>query len=431
MRYFITTFGCQMNESDTVLLGSMLQEVGHQETLDINTADLIVVNTCCIRQSAENKILGYLGNLKHYKQAIIAVCGCMMQKDGIVEKLLKSYRNIDIILGTFSTAKLPMYVEQFAATSQKIIDVAEEYAEGDLANTNVHELKIQQGQRGHSAQVSIIYGCNNYCSYCIVPYVRGRERSRQPELIMRDIRQLAKNGIKEVQLLGQNVNSYGHDLKEKMDFADLLTQVNRVEGLKRIRYMTSHPRDFSDKLIKTIASLDKVCQHFHLPLQAGSNKILSLMNRGYTREEYFDLVNKIRIFCPHSTITTDIIVGFPNETAADFADTMEMVEKIKFDMAYTFVYSPRSGTPAAQISDQVTIVEKKMRLQSLQELQNSFSLQSNTKLLGQMVTVMVEGPSKNNPNVFSGRTDGNKIVLFKPLCAPKITARGYFRPGNN
>ncbi|MGI5892066.1 MAG: tRNA (N6-isopentenyl adenosine(37)-C2)-methylthiotransferase MiaB, partial [Bacillota bacterium] len=261
-------------------------------------------------------------------------------------------------------------------------------------------------------QVSIIYGCNNFCSYCIVPYVRGRERSREPQLIIQDIKKLAQNGAKEIQLLGQNVNSYGHDLKEKWSFADLLEEVAKVEGIERIRYMTSHPRDFDSHLIKTIAKLDKVCRHFHLPLQSGSNRILSLMNRGYTREDYFKLIEEIRATLPSCTITTELIVGFPGETESDFADTLDFISKIKVDAAYTFIYSTRSGTPAAQIADQVPTREKKSRLQRLMALQNPISLYHNEKLVGKIMPVMVEGRSKNNNNMLSSRTDGNKLVLF-------------------
>lgn len=424
MKYYIEIFGCQMNNSDSALIAGTLQQAGHHEAENINDAQIIIVNTCCVRQSAENRILGFLGNLKHHKQAIIVACGCMVQKTGTVEKLSKSYSHIDIILGTFSLAKLPAYIEEYLARGKKIIDIEERYDLGDLSQVHAEIGDMVQSRDKYRAQISIIYGCDNFCSYCIVPYVRGRERSRAPRLVLNDVQQAVDNGAKEIQLLGQNVNSYGRDLSEGWDFAALLQEVNKIEGIERIRYMTSHPRDFNSRLLDIIAQSDKVCRHFHLPLQSGCDKILDLMNRGYKRADYLHLIEEIRGAFPFCSITTDLIVGFPGETEADFAETLDFMSQLRLDAAYTFIYSVRSGTPAAKMKGQVSAAEKKSRLQRLMNLQNPISLQHNQKLVGKTMPIMIEGTSKNNHNMLSGRSDCNKIVLC-PMPKDEI-----LNPGN-
>lgn len=409
MQYTILTFGCQMNERDSEILGGVLQEMGYRETESIDVADLIVVNTCCVRESAENKIYGKIGSLKQYKQKnpdlLIAVCGCMAQKEGEADKIRRKAPHVDIIFGTNSAHLLP---ELVAAASQKrspVLAVGCETAE-------VVECLPSARKDGVKAYVTIMYGCNNFCSYCIVPYVRGRERSRSPEAIEAEVAELAGKGCLEVTLLGQNVNSYGKDLDPTLDFADLLERLDRIDGIARIRYLTSHPRDFSGKLIDTITAARKVCDHFHLPVQAGSNRILELMNRGYTREYYLDLVAQIRAAVPQASITTDIIVGFPGETENDFEDTLDLIRKARFDAAYTFIYSRRSGTPAARLPGQVPLEQKKTRLKRLMGVQNQISLEINRRLVGTTVEVLVEGESKTDPGMLAGRTETNKLVLF-------------------
>ena len=411
MKYYIETFGCQMNDSDSVLISGILQQSGHHKTENINDAQIIIVNTCCVRQSAENKIMGFLGNLKHHKQAIIVACGCMVQKEGTVEKLTKSYNHVGILLGTFSLAKLPVYIEEYLAFGKKIIDVEERYDLGDLSKVHAEMCDIPQQEEKYRAQISIIYGCNNFCSYCIVPYVRGRERSRAPELVLHDVHQAVQNGAKEIQLLGQNVNSYGNDLSEDWDFAAILQEINKIEGIERIRYMTSHPRDFNSRLLDAIARSEKVCRHFHLPLQSGCDKILDSMNRGYKCDDCLHLIEEIRATFPSCSITTDLIVGFPGETEANFTETLDFLSQLRLDAAYTFIYSVRSGTPAAKMTGQVSAAEKKSRLQRLMDRQNPISLYQNQKLVGTTMPIMIEGTSKNNDNTLSGRTDCNKIVL--------------------
>jgi len=408
-KYLILTYGCQMNERDSEVLAGNLREMGYQETQAEAEADLIVVNTCCVRESAENKIYGKLGSLKRLKQTnpelLIAVCGCMAQQEGVAAKIRRRAPHIDIIFGTHNSHLLPKLVAEAKEKNGPVVDVWE--IEGEV----VEDLPSARVE-GAKAYVTIMYGCNNFCSYCIVPYVRGRERSRRPEEIESEVAELAGKGYLEVTLLGQNVNSYGKDLCPGWDFADLLARLDRVSGIARFRYMTSHPRDFSDKLIKTIASSTRVCEHFHLPIQAGSNRILSLMNRGYTREYYLDLVAKIREAVPRASITTDFIVGFPGETEADFEDTLALVRRVGFDAAYTFLYSKRSGTPAAGMPQQVTAEEKKVRLNHLMAVQNEISLDINRRLEGETMEVLVEGESRTDRGMLAGRTRTNKLVLF-------------------
>ncbi|MEG2212321.1 MAG: tRNA (N6-isopentenyl adenosine(37)-C2)-methylthiotransferase MiaB [Clostridiales bacterium] len=418
MRYFIQTFGCQMNENDSALIASLLQNVGYRETNIIAEADIIVVNTCCVRQTAENRALGFIGSIKKLKeenpQLIIIVCGCMAQKDGTAEALSQKARHVGIIIGTFAAAKLPEYIEAYRASGHRIIDIAENYENENLSHmlAPVAPLATPIAKANHKAQVNIIYGCNNFCSYCIVPYVRGRERSRHAADIVAEVESLVQAGVREVQLLGQNVNSYGKDMTDGVGFGQLLQKLNRVEGLSRLRFMTSHPRDFTQPLVETIAGLDKVCHQFHLPIQSGCDRILDLMNRGYDTAYYRRLINNIRQILPDAVITSDLLVGFPGETEEDFQQTLDFIEECRLDAAYTFLYSRRSGTPAADMPNQITDEIKKQRLQKLMEIQNPISLAINQKMIGTNRLLLVDGVSKNNPNLLSGRDDGNKIVIF-------------------
>ena len=415
LKYHIITFGCQMNENDSQQIASLLFHAHYQPCDSVEDADIIIINTCCVRQSAENKIYGLIGRLKKIKQEspqkIVIVFGCMAQKEGTAAKINDQYKHVDMILGTFALAKIPHYIETFLSDRKKIVDIKEE-------KHHEEPLRTPEANIGYKSQVNIIHGCNNFCTYCIVPYVRGREMSRTPESILKEIDYLAGHGVSEIQLLGQNVNSYAKDFTADSpnygwDFARLLQEVAKIDPIKRIRYMTSHPRDFSKHLVDVIGSLDKVCKHFHLPAQSGCNEILKKMNRGYTTEYYYDLLSYIRKACPNATITTDFIVGFPGETDKNFQETLQFVEKCRFDAAYTFLYSNRSGTPAAKMEQQVASEIKKERLQQLMNLQNPISLACNEHLVGQTMDIMVEGESKTNSAMWSGRSGGNKIVIFE------------------
>ncbi|HAA89937.1 MAG TPA: tRNA (N6-isopentenyl adenosine(37)-C2)-methylthiotransferase MiaB [Peptococcaceae bacterium] len=406
----IVTWGCQMNEHDSEIIHALLEKEGYQWTDQIENADLIVLNTCCVRKSAEQKALGFLGNLKRLKKKkpdlVIAVGGCMPQNPEIREYLQKKTPFVNVVFGTRSFHYLPELLKKSLQTNTQVVDTELEKKQlpGILPARHSHPVK---------AYVTIIYGCDNFCSYCIVPYTRGREKSRPLSDICEEVRDLVRQGYKEIMLLGQNVNDYGKDLQGEVNFATLLQLLDETEGLLRIRYMTSHPRNFSDEIIETIAASKKVCEHFHLPLQAGSNKVLKLMNRGYTREDYLQKVEKIRKLIPGASITTDLIVGFPGETEEDFEDTLDMVQRVRFDAAYTFMFSPRTGTPAAEMPDQVPLEEKKRRLAQLIEVQKQISLEVNQKLRGQTWEILVEGRSKNNPQRWSGRTRTNKVVVFQ------------------
>ncbi|NLC76108.1 MAG: tRNA (N6-isopentenyl adenosine(37)-C2)-methylthiotransferase MiaB [Clostridia bacterium] len=407
--YHIVTYGCQMNEHDTEVLSGILEQLGYQWTDRLDAADVLLLNTCCVREKAENKVIGHLGELKKLKQQnpdlVIGVCGCMAQQEGIAEKIRRQTPHVDLVFGTHNIHRLPELLALAREGNSTVIEIWEK-------EKGIVEAMPMKRAGGVKAYVTITYGCNNFCSYCIVPYVRGRERSRDPQAVYEEVKELAEKGFKEVMLLGQNVNSYGKDLANKVDFADLLRSLEDVQGLERIRYMTSHPRDFSDKLVETIKASRKVCEHFHLPIQSGSNAILKKMNRGYTREYYLELVQKIKEAVPKATLTTDIIVGFPGETEEDFQDTLDVVTKAEFDTAFTFLYSPRSGTPAAKW-EQVPEEAKKERFQRLLELQNRISIAKNRQLLGQVEEVLVEGPSKTNEARLTGRTRGNKVVVLE------------------
>ncbi|MGB9660573.1 MAG: tRNA (N6-isopentenyl adenosine(37)-C2)-methylthiotransferase MiaB [Moorellaceae bacterium] len=408
-RYWIKVYGCQMNERDAEIIAGLLEKEGYREAPSLEQADIILLHTCCVREKAENKVYGLLGHLARLKSKnpglVIAVGGCMTQQPGAAEKMRERAPYVDLIYGTHNIHELPRLLEQVEILNRPVAEIWEE--EGEI----VEGLPVKR-TGGVKALVTISYGCNNFCSYCIVPYVRGRERSRRPEDIMREIKSLVAEGVLEVMLLGQNVNSYGRDLEGRMSFGKLLEMVNGIEGLRRIRYMTSHPRDFTQELIETLSRLDKVCEHVHLPVQAGSNKVLRLMNRGYTREEYLALVDNLRQHIPGVSLTTDIIVGFPGETEEDFADTLDLVERVQFDNAFTFMYSPRRGTTAATLPGQVPVEIKKERLRRLMELQYRISREKNEALVGQEVEVLVEGLSENDATKLCGRTRTNKLVIF-------------------
>lgn len=404
--YYIFNYGCQMNASDTEHYAGQLEELGYMPAEDFHAADVIIVNTCCVRESAEKKIAGKIGELKNVKtknpEVVICVAGCMAQKDG--EKLLKKHPQVDLLLGT-------AYVNDF---KNILTDYLADRKGALYTDLTIHQSEFEGKmvrQSPFSAWIPIMYGCNNFCTYCIVPYVRGRERSRAIENIVAEIEQAVKEGYKEFTLLGQNVNSYGKDFGEKDAFAKLLRRVNEIEGVERVRYMTSHPRDMNEEVIKAVAECEHVCENFHVPFQAGSDEILRKMNRGYTREKYLELIKMIRSYVPDASITTDIIVGFPGETEQDFEDTLALVQEVGFDAAFTFIYSKRSGTPAAKMEGQVPLDVKKDRLNRLMEVQNLSSLRRNEEMLGKVVEVLAEGPSRN-PAVWTGRTRTNKIVLW-------------------
>ncbi|WP_378952516.1 tRNA (N6-isopentenyl adenosine(37)-C2)-methylthiotransferase MiaB [Pelosinus sp. sgz500959] len=415
-KYFtIVTYGCQMNQHDSERLAGQLKSIGYEYTESLSEANFVLVNTCCVRESAEKKIYGKIGELKTLKASnpnlIIGITGCMAQKDR--EKLFVKAPHIDLVLGTHNVHQLVELVKEFEQTKNHVLAV------WDQAERLAPDVPtIRKGNI--SAWVPIMYGCNNFCTYCIVPYVRGRERSRPIEDIVKEVHQLGLEGFKEITLLGQNVNSYGKDTDEYGDFADLLQAVDQVETIERIRYMTSHPRDMNEKAIEVIANSKKICECFHLPVQSGSDTILKAMNRGYTTDYYRELVAKIRKVMPHASLTTDIIVGFPGETDELFKETLEFMKEIKFDSAYTFLYSKRSGTPAATMADQVPPQVKQERLQQLMDAQNEISLAINKTLTGETVTVMVEGPSKNDENRLMGRTGANKIILWDKQGTEKI-----------
>ncbi|TYO97809.1 tRNA-i(6)A37 thiotransferase enzyme MiaB [Desulfallas thermosapovorans DSM 6562] len=399
-----------MNEHDSELIAGMLENKGYLSAEDQYDADIVVVNTCCVRETAENKVFGLLGRLGQLKKQrphlIIAMGGCMSQQVHIGKRIKQRFQYVDIVFGTHNIHMLPELIDRVEEQKKQIIDIwpdKKEIIEG-LSKKRFH---------GVRAWVNIMYGCNNFCTYCIVPYVRGREKSRQPEDIINEIQELVQRGYKDITLLGQNVNSYGKDLKDGVDFADLLVKINDIKDLCRIRYMTSHPKDFCDKLVTTVSRLNKVCEHIHLPVQAGSNHILKKMNRGYTREYYLELVEKIRSAVPGVSLTTDIMVGFPGETDADFTDTMELVRKVEFDSAFTFIYNKRQGTPAAGMEDQIPDEIKVERIEKLISLQNEISLRNNKKEVGKTLECLVEGPSKTNANLMSARTRTNKIVVFR------------------
>ncbi|RKD34516.1 tRNA (N6-isopentenyl adenosine(37)-C2)-methylthiotransferase MiaB [Thermohalobacter berrensis] len=399
-----------MNEHDSEKMAGMLETMGYESTSNEKEADLIIYNTCLVRKNAELKVYGNLGHLKTLKKKkpdlIIAVCGCMTQKKEIRDLIKEKYSHVDIVFGTHNIHKLPELIANHKQNPGMVIDVWEEA--GDI----VEDVPVRR-KFGFKAFVNVMHGCNNFCTYCIVPYTRGRERSRHPDNILKEIEQLAKQGCKEVTLLGQNVNSYGKTLENKITFAKLLRMVNEIDGIERIRFTTSHPKDLSDELIYTIRDCEKVCEHIHLPFQAGSNNILKKMNRKYTKEQYLELAEKIKKEIPGVAITTDIIVGFPGETEEDFKDTLDVVKKVRFDSAFTFIYSIRKGTPAAKMENQIPDDIKHKRFQKLLDTLYPISLEINKKLKDKEIKVLVEEVSKADDTKLTGRTRTNKVVHFK------------------
>ncbi len=409
-KFFSLAMGCQMNAHDSEKLEGMLDQMGYERTDEETEADFIIYNTCCVRENAEQKVYGKLGWLKHYKKdkpdTVIALCGCMMQQDSVLKTLRQKYRHVDIVFGTYNLYKLPELMNTRMESGDTIYDIWQEHEEivEDLPSIRHFPYK---------ASVNIMFGCNNFCTYCIVPYVRGRERSREAEDIVAEVEKLAADGVKEIMLLGQNVNSYGKNLDNPVSFAKLLRMVNEVEGIERIRFMTSHPKDLSDELIEAMTDCPKVCKSLHLPVQAGSSEILRRMNRNYTKESYLETVRKIKEAMPEITLSTDIIVGFPGETEEDFQETLDVIRKVGYSTAYTFIYSKRTGTPAATMDNQVSEEVIKDRFDRMLNILNPMIHELNEKLVGKIVKVLVEEPSKHNKEVLTGRADNYALVHFE------------------
>ena len=404
----VVTFGCQMNARDSEKLRGILENIGY-EMIDSENADFVIYNTCTVRENANLRVYGRLGQMKQIKKKnpsmLIALCGCMMQEPEVVEKLKKSYRHVDLIFGTHNIFKFAELIYRRITENQMVIDIwkdTEQIVE-DLPNDRKYSFKTG---------INIMFGCNNFCSYCIVPYVRGRERSRQPEDIIREIEDAVADGVVEVMLLGQNVNSYGKNLETPMSFAELLRRICRIEGLLRVRFMTSHPKDLSDELIQVMAEEPKICRHLHLPLQSGSTEILKKMNRRYTKEDYLLLVDKLRAACPDISLTTDIIVGFPGETEEDFLETMDVVRKVGYDSAYTFIYSKRTGTPAAVMENQVPEAVVKDRFNRLLEEVQSIAAKVCSRHEGTVQDVLVEEINRQDEHLVTGRLSNNTVVHF-------------------
>ena len=409
LTYCSVCFGCQMNAKDSEKLEGILETIGYVRT-ESEDADFLIMNTCTVRENANLRVYGRLGQLKKYKKKnphmLIALCGCMMQESQVVEKIKQSYRHVDIIFGTHNVFKLAELIEAKLDTKGMVIDIWEGTDEivEDLPADRKYDFKCG---------VNIMFGCNNFCSYCIVPYVRGRERSRKPEDIIHEIEELVADGVVEVMLLGQNVNSYGKNLEEPISFAQLLERVEQIDGLKRIRFMTSHPKDLSDELIEVMKESKKICPHFHLPLQSGSSAILKKMNRHYTKERYLELVRKLRAALPDISLTTDIIVGFPGETEEDFLETMEVVKEVQYDSAFTFIYSKRTGTPAAVMENQIPDDVVKDRFDRLLAEVQEISRERCARFEGQTMDVLVEDVNDHDPSLVTGRLTNNLLVHFK------------------
>ena len=404
----VRTFGCQMNARDSEKLSGILKEIGFEE-IESENADFVIYNTCTVRENANNKVYGHLGVLSNYKKKnphmMIALCGCMMQEPQVVEKLKESYRFIDIIFGTHNLYRLAELIYNRIDTGKMVVEVLKDSSE------IVEELPVDRKYPFKSG-VNIMFGCNNFCSYCIVPYVRGREKSREPKDIICEIERLVADGVKEVMLLGQNVNSYGKNLANPVSFAELLRMVEDIDGLERIRFMTSHPKDLSDELIDVMAHSTKICRHFHLPLQSGSDRLLKIMNRHYTKERYLSLVDKLKTAMPDISLTTDIIVGFPGETEEDFQETLDVVRKSGYDSAYTFIYSKRTGTPAAAMDDQIDEAVVKDRFDRLLATVNEISHELSFRFEGQDMDVLVEGINDHDSTLLTGRMGNNMLVHF-------------------
>lgn len=413
LKYIIMTMGCQLNENDSEKLCGMIENMGYTKTGKLEESDLVVFNTCCVRENAEDRLFGKLGEVKKIKEkrgTIIAIGGCMMQEKHIVDKLKQSYPFFDIVFGTHTLHKFPEDLYNKIINNKRIEDIL------DIDGEIIEGLPITRNDN-IKASVTIMNGCNNFCTYCIVPYVRGRERSRNPEDILNEVRQLAKEGYKEITLLGQNVNSYLKSGKtdfnsEIKSFAQLLREVNKIEGIERIRFVSPHPKDFTDDVIEAIRDCEKVSKIVHLPLQSGSSNVLKLMNRKYTKEQYLNLVEKMKKMIPNVVFSTDIIVGFPGETDDDFEDTLDVVEKVKFEQVYMFIYSRRVGTPGDRMENQVPENIKHERFDRLKNLVEGQISENNQKYVGTVQKVLVEGFSKTNNEFLTGRTDSNKVVNF-------------------
>ena len=410
LKYTIYTMGCQLNENDSEKISGMLEHMQYTKTENIEEADIIIYNTCCVRENAEDKLFGKLGEVKKQREqkgTIIAICGCMMQEKHIIEKIKKSYNFVDIIFGTHTTHKLPEDLYNVICNRKKIMDIL------DIDGEIIEGLPIKRNDN-IKASVTIMNGCNNFCSFCIVPYVRGRERSRDPQDIINEIEELGKQGYKEVTLLGQNVNSYkGNGNLGITKFSELLRAINKIKGIERIRFVSPHPKDFSDDVIEAIRDCDKVCKLIHLPLQSGSTGILKVMNRKYTKEQFLNLANKMKEQIPNLTLSTDIIVGFPGETEEDFEETLDVVRKVNFEQVYMFIYSRRVGTPGDKMQNQVPDEDKHRRFDKLKALVEGQIDSNNKKYVGTVQKILVEGKSKNNDRMLTGRTDSNKVVNFE------------------
>ena len=404
--FHITTFGCQMNEHDSEVIDGLLTERGFSSVKERKDASIVIINTCSVRDNADKRFFGTLGQLKKRKESdpsfIVCVCGCMMQQQRVVDTIKAKYPWVDVIFGTNSIHHIPELIEKVAIEKEKVVDIienTEEIVEG-LPAKRLFD---------HKALVNIMFGCNNFCTYCIVPYTRGREKSRAPEDIVAEVKGLVADGVKEIMLLGQNVNSYDGN---GTSFAELLKMLNDVDGLERIRFMTSNPKDLSDELIEAFAVCDKLCRSLHLPIQSGSNRVLKRMNRKYTREDYLKLIEKLRKTVPDITLSTDIIVGFPGETNEDFEETLSIVKEVEYDSAFTFIYSIRKGTPAEKFEDQIEESEKHRRFDLLVNAVNEISEKKNKAYQDRVEKVLVDGVSKNDKSTLTGRTDGFKLVNF-------------------
>lgn len=408
-RYYIATYGCQMNEHDSETMKGMLEAMGYTAAADKTEADVILLNTCAIRENAEDKVFGELGHLKHLKlekpNVVLGVCGCMSQEEGVVNRILTKHQHVDLIFGTHNIHRLPKLLQEAYFDKEMVVEVWSK--EGDIVEN------LPKKREGLKAWVNIMYGCDKFCTYCIVPYTRGKERSRRPQDVIAEVRELARQGFKEITLLGQNVNAYGKDFEDMHYlFADLMDDIRKID-LPRVRFTTSHPRDFDDHLIEVLGKGGNLVEHIHLPVQSGSTEVLKRMSRKYSRERYLELVAKIKAAIPDVVLTTDIIVGFPGETEEQFEETLSLVKEVRFDSAYTFIYSPREGTPAAAMADDIPFEVKRERLKRLNDALNEISRELNEQLRGKTVEVLVEGESKTNPDMLSGRTRTNKLVHFK------------------
>ena len=435
LTFCVTTFGCQMNARDSEKLVGILEQIGYVEAPD-EKADFVIYNTCTVRENANNKVYGRLGYLQGFKKKnpymMIGLCGCMMQEPTVVEKIQNSYRFVDLIFGTHNIYKFAELIVTALESDSMTIDIWKD------TDKIVEDLPVER-KYSFKSGVNIMFGCNNFCSYCIVPYVRGRERSREPKEIIREVERLAADGVVEIMLLGQNVNSYGKNLEQPMTFAQLLQEIEKVDGIERIRFMTSHPKDLSDDLIEVMKNSKKICKHLHLPLQSGSSRILKLMNRRYDKEHYLELVDKIRAAVPDIALTTDIIVGFPGETEEDFEETMDVVRKVRYDSAFTFIYSKRTGTPAAVMEDQIPEDVIKARFDRLLKEVQTISAEKAGALTGQTLPVLIEEKNEQDASLVTGRLSNNSVVhlpgtedmIGKIVDVKLLECKGFYYMGES